>query len=380
MAVAVSTIERFKNWVANRHQYAQDWKARTGGKLLGTFCTYVPEEIAYAAGILPVRLLGSHEPQDVTEPHLFGMFCPFSRDVLAQGLKGRYNYLDGVAAAHTCMHINQAFESWSMHLPVKSFFISMPSKVQSPRARPFFTAQLGLFKKGIEEWTGKVISDADLDRAIDVFNTNRRLMWDVYNLRKSPNPPITGLEAMYVALSEQMVDKEEHNQALRELLEELKTRKLDRNPGARLMLLGSEDDDTAFVKMVESVGATVVVDDHCTGTRYFWNEVECIGDNRLESIANRYIDRTPCPNRDWPERIRFPRVLQMVKDFSVQGLIVIQQKFCDPHEADIPQLTAYMKKAGIPSLFLEFDVTVPVGQFRVRVEAFLETLGQEDLF
>lgn len=69
-------------------------------------------------------------------------------------------------------------------------------------------------------------------------------------LRKSPNPAITSLEAMYVALLEQMVDKEEHSQALQELLEELKTRKLDRDPGARLMPPGSEDDDTEFIKMV----------------------------------------------------------------------------------------------------------------------------------
>jgi benzoyl-CoA reductase subunit C len=377
----VSTLERFKSWVENRHQYARDWKARTGGKVLGCFCTYVPEEIPYAAGVLPVRVLGSHEPQDVTEPYLFGMFCPFCRDVLAQGLKGRYEYLDGIAAAHTCMHINQSFESWSMHVPVeRSFFISMPSKVQSPRSRPFLAAQLGLFKKEIEEWTGKELSDADLDRAIDVYNTNRRLMWEMYEFRKRPNPPISGLEAMYVALAEQMVDKEEHSQALRELIAELPSRSPNREAGARLMLLGSEDDDTEFVKMVESVGATIVVDDHCTGTRYFWNQVECAGDSRLESIANRYIDRTPCPNRDWPERVRFPRVLQMAKDFGVQGAIIIQQKFCDPHEADIPSLAAYLQDNGIPSLFLEFDVTVPVGQFQTRVEAFLETLGQEELF
>ncbi len=381
MAVAISTLDKIKDIVQNRHEYAKEWKARTGRKVLGVFCTYVPEEIAYAAGMLPVRLLGSHEPQDVTEPYLFGMFCPFSRDVLAQGLKGRYDYLNGIAASHTCMHINQSFESWSLHLPVeRSLFVSMPSHVQSPRARPFLTAQLELFKTQLEEWTGKTITDEDLDRAIDVYNTNRRLMWDVYNLRKSANPPITGLETMYVALAEQMMDKEEHNQLLRELLEELKTRKLDRNPGARLMIVGSEDDDTEFLKMVENVGATIVVDDHCTGTRYFWNEVECIGDNRLESLANRYLDRSPCPNRDWPARRRFPLIGQMVKDFGVQGVIIIQQKFCDPHEADIPALTAFLKKGGIPTLFLEFDVTVPVGQFRIRVEAFLETIGQEDLF
>src|SRR3989304_4640522 len=111
-------FDKFYDWYKNRHDYARNWLGQTGHEVVGCFCSYVPEEIIYAAGLLPVRMLGSHEPQDVTEPHIFGMFCPFCRDVLAQGLKGRYNYLDGVAAAHTCMHINQAFESWSMHLPV----------------------------------------------------------------------------------------------------------------------------------------------------------------------------------------------------------------------------------------------------------------------
>ena len=67
----------------NRAEYARQWKARTGGKVVGYFCTYGPEELMYAANILPVRILGSHEVQDVTEPHIFGMFCPFCRDCLA---------------------------------------------------------------------------------------------------------------------------------------------------------------------------------------------------------------------------------------------------------------------------------------------------------
>ena len=57
-------IEKFKEWYEERHEYAKEWKKKTGGKVLGYFCTYVPEEILYAAGVLPVRILGSHEPQD----------------------------------------------------------------------------------------------------------------------------------------------------------------------------------------------------------------------------------------------------------------------------------------------------------------------------
>ena len=147
----------------------------------------------------------------------------------------------------------------------------------------------------------------------------------------------------------------------------------------RLMIIGSEDDDTKFINMVESCGATFVVDEHCTGTRYFWNDVEPRA-NRLEAIAARYIDRVPCPTKDWVERKRIAQILQLAEEWNVGGAIVMQQKFCDPHELDTPAVRKALEDSGIKTLFLEFDVTVPVGQFKVRVEAFLEMLGAEDLF
>ena len=88
----------------------------------------------------------------------------------------------------------------------------------------------------------------------------------------------------------------------------------------------------------------------------------------------------PCPSKDWPQRTRVAHVLALAKAYNVQGAIVVQQKFCDPHELDIPALTKALNQAGIKTLFLEFDVTVPIGQFRVRVEAFLEMLQEDDLF
>ena len=376
----MSAADKFANWWANRHEYAKEWKAKTGGKVLGYFCTYVPEEMLIGAGVLPVRVLGSHEPQDVTEPHIFGMFCPFCRDCLAQGLKGRFDYLDGIMIAQSCLHIRQAYTSWKMHVPVDySYYLCMPHHVQSPSSKPFFRGELEAFQKSLEEWVGKPLTNEDLERGIEAMNRNRQLMKKVYETRKEPDPRVTGLEAMQMVVSSQMVDKDEHSQAVEEFLAELPNRKLNRNTGTRLMIVGSEDDDTEFLKMVESLGATVVADDHCTGTRYFWDEVVPNPDP-LYAIASRYVDRTPCPTKDWPERRRFPRILQYAKEYDAKGAIIIQQKFCDPHEADIPPLTAYLKENGIPSLFLEFDVTVPLGQFRIRVEAFLETLAQEDLF
>jgi benzoyl-CoA reductase subunit C len=373
-------FDTLRDWEKNRHAYAKAWKERTGGKVLGYFCTYVPEEILHAAGVLPVRILGSHEPQDVTEPHIFGMFCPFCRDCLAQGLKGRYDYLDGIMIAQSCLHIRQAYTSWEKHRPTEfSYYLCMPHHVQSPRALPYLTEELVQFKAAVEEWTGATITDDDLDEAIEVYNENRRLLRAVYDLRKAADPPLNGEEAMEMVIAAQMTDKAENNQELSRILRELPNWQNGRTTGARLMIIGSEDDDTKFVNMVESCGATFVVDEHCTGTRYFWNEVEPRA-NRLEAIAARYIDRVPCPTKDWVERRRIAHILQLAEEWNVDGAIVMQQKFCDPHELDTPAVRKALEERGIKTLFLEFDVTVPVGQFKVRAEAFLEMLGEEDLF
>ena len=373
-------FDQFKKWYENRHEYAKKWKERTGGKVIGTFCTYVPEEILYAADILPVRILGSHEPQDVSEPHIFAMFCPFCRDCLAQGLKGRYDYLDGITIAQSCLHIRQAYTSWDLHIPVDfKYYLPHPMHVQSPRAIPYLTEELKQFKKAVEEWTGKQITEEDLKRGIKIMNTNRHLLQQVYELRKKPNPPLTGLEAMLMVVSSQMVDKREHNKALEELLEKLPSRSLD-EPSERLMIIGSEDDDTEFIAMVEDLGSRIVIDEHCTGTRYFYEEVNTNGDV-LTSIAERYVKRIPCPSKDWPKRTRVDHIVKLAKEYNIQGAIVMQMKFCDPHELDTPAIKEALEKdVGVPIIFLEFDVTVPIGQFKTRVEAFLEIIREEDLF
>lgn len=373
-------IEKFRDWYVNRHTYAKQWKERTGGKVIGTFCTYVPEEILAAAKILPVRILGSHEPQDVTEPHIFGMFCPFCRDALAQGLKGRFNYLNGVVLAHSCIHFRQTFNSWRIHLPVEfSYYIPMPNTVQTPHASGYHRVEVEKFKKAIEEYTGHPLTEQDLDRGIEILNRNRRLLRKVYEYRKLDTPPLTGEEAMYMAVTAQFIDRDEHSNVLEAVLKDLPERKLPRDSGIRLMAVGSENDDAEFFRMVESVGSTVVIDEQCAGSRYFWNESKPNGD-RIAEIANRYLDRPPCPVKDYPTHSRFQHVLNLAKDYRAQGAIIMQEKFCDPHEGDNPRLKTFLEENGIPTLSLEFDSTNPLGPFRIRVEAFLETIRGEELF
>ncbi len=380
-------FNKFKEFYEKRHDYAKDWKTRTGGKVIGYICTYTPEEILYAAGLLPVRILGGHQPQSVgiSEPHLFGMYCPFCRDCLAQGLQGKYDYLDGIMIAQSCIHIRQTFFTWRQRIPHDfDYYIPMPMNVEQPQASlPFLRKELEIFKSALENWIGRAITNDDLRMGIEIVNKNRSLMKQVYELRKTRDPKLTGLEALYMVVSSQITDKRGHTGVIEEMFKNgLLERELDRGSSIRLMTVGSENDDIEFIKMVEeTLGATIVIEDHCTGSRYFWDEVELIDKDPLTAIAERYIRRIPCPTRDWsPDRKRFQKIISFVEDFSVQGVILVQQKFCDPHEIDIPALRDLLDKKGIKNYFLEFDITVPVGQFRVRVEAFLETFTSDELF
>lgn len=370
-------LDRFRAVVENRHEYARDWKERTGGKVVGFFCTYVPEEILYAAGILPVRVLGGLAPQDMTEPHIGGMYCPFCRDVLAQGLKGKYNYLDGIVMAKSCQHIHQTFQSWQMHIPLEySYFMGMTALPQRPSAKKYLMNEIQDFKKSLEDWLGQPITDAYLDEAIEVYNSDRKALRKLYDTRKASPPLISGTEALGVSLASMLMDKVEHRQLLSEALQELPLRKDSPRPSTRIMVIGSETNDLGLFDLVEKSGTNIVVEDLCTGTRYWWNEVVPEAD-RLSAIAQRYLDRPPCPLKDVIGRQRLTHILNLATEFNVQGALMLQQKFCDPHEFDIPVITKFLKEHGIPTYFMEIDVTFHAGAVRTRTEAFVEMLELE---
>ncbi|MFC1993922.1 2-hydroxyacyl-CoA dehydratase [Chloroflexota bacterium] len=371
-------FKQFADIVGDRHQYAKDWKVKTGKKIIGYFCTYVPEELIYAADILPVRVMGGHDPDDLTGAYIPGMYCPFCRDVLSERIRGKYDYIDGVVKARSCFHMRQAFSNWVTYFPSEYWhYIYMPAQVTSSRSHPTLMRWLDLFKRSLEEWTGKAISDEDLKRGIEIMNTNRSLLKRAYELRMSDPPLLSGAEALQMVMSSQYMHKEEHSQLLGNLLEELPDRQDGPEAGRpRLIMIGSCDDYPEVVGLIESSGANVVTDEKCTGSRYFWNNVD-LKEDPIADIATRYLQRPPCPQKDFPERRRFTHIMELVKDYDVQGVVFVQQKFCNPHEFDIPVLDNMFKEQNIPTLFLEIDVTVPVGQFRTRVEAFIETMELE---
>lgn len=365
-------MERFQELLETRHAYAKDWKQKTGGKVLGYLCTYFPEELAYAAGVLPVRIMGEPEMDDVTERYIYGAFCPLSRDILAAGLKGKYDYLDGIAYAECCMHFRHIFGNWRLHIPTPyNYYVSVPAHVENPRAATMFRGELTAFKKDIEAWTGTTITEESLHDAVRIYNANRQLMRQIYQMRRVDKPPVSGTEVFEMVLSSQVMDKEEHNRLLTEAIGGLSKRKTDGYAGIRLMLLGSDITDTRLVRMIESMGAVFVIDELCSGSGYVWNDV-IPQDDLLFAIALRYLDKPRCPLKDIRYRRRVAHVSQLAEDYNVRGAIIALQKHCHPQQFDIPEVRQALEKRYIPIHFIEHDGHIPVGEYRTRIEAFLD--------
>jgi len=216
----------------------------------------------------------------------------------------------------------------------------------------------------IKQWLKKSfeaeISKKNLKNAIGTFNENRRLLKQVYELRKQKPPLISGSEALEIVLSSMMTPKDEHNKLLYSLLDEIEKREDLIKEGVRLLVSGSVMGSSKMLKLIESVGGCVVADDLCTGSRYFWNLVKENGEP-MRAIAERYLCKIPCPFMYSSEE-RFKHVSEMAKLFDVEGVLIFLAEELREHE-------------GLPVSCLEWEHALSgIAQLRTRIEAFIEML------
>jgi benzoyl-CoA reductase subunit C len=375
-------MKGFKAIIESRHEYAKSLKQRKGQLLAGYMCTHVPEEILYAAGILPVRIITSHLPQAITRSYVHETYCSFSHDCAYEGLRGNYDYLDLIVTGSSCIHMSEAFNVWVRFagFEQKSFLMPFPHIVHTKRAAGFVAESYAEFKQFIEKVAKKSITDDDLEKAIKVYNRNRRLLKRLWEFLKRENPPITGLEVATATLAAQVMDKQECNQMLERLIQKLETEPGEVSPGIRLMVTGGACDDLRVFDLIEHLNysTNLIFIDSCTATRYFWFEVPEDRPDKLKALAEGYLNRIPCPAKDnvpgTGERKRFRFIQQFIEDFRPDGIIFIYQRFCSPQPHDAAALKPILDKLGIPWTELELDTTIPSTQFKTQLEALVESI------
>jgi bcr-type benzoyl-CoA reductase subunit C len=359
----LTALARFREVNAAFPRTAEIMEAkRQGKKVFGWLCTYVPEEIIHAAGILPVRITGYSQETELDDgnAYLYINNCSFSRSCLQLGLRGEYDYLDGVVAGSTCDGARRLFDLWVYYVKVPFHHILTVPRKYTERAHKLY---LGL-----------KITDEALLQSIRVYNESRELLKKLYELRRLERPPITGAETMEVLNASIHMPKELFNQYLKQLLDELQSSGIAHAPRARLMVTGSVMNNPEFIKSIEDLGALVVTDELCTSTRYWSDPVVLDGRPPLEAIAKRYLDNFPCA-RMVPSDGRFDRILDLARNYKVDGVVSQVIRYCVPYAHDMPLITERLKKIGVPTLALDVEYgTSGSGQIRTRVQAFLEML------
>lgn len=348
-----------------------------GMKVMGWLCTYVPEELVHAAGALPVRISGYAKETDLQDgtAYFYVNNCSFARSCLQLGLRGEYDYLDGFVAGSTCDAARRLFDLWRSYVPVPFSHVMTVPRKYTDKALDLYLVQVIELKKTLEAHLGVEITDQALMKSIALHNESRSLLRALNDLRKPDDPSIDGSQTMEVLNAGSRMPKETFNGCLRELLRSLQNSQQRRKCRARIMVAGSALNNAEFIRSIEQIGGLVVTDELCTGTRY-WADPVAVGDNEepLKAIARRYLINFPCA-RMYPSEERFQRMLKLIREFRVDGVISQTIRYCSPYSNDLPLLSDVLNQNGIPMLSLDVEYgTSGSGQILTRVQAFLEML------
>jgi len=355
-----------------------------GRSVIGYLCAYVPVEIISAAGFIPFRIRGDvNEAITKADTQMETLVCPLVRSCFDQALKGKFDFLSGLVIPHACDSMCRTYDIWkhTLDLPFNQM-INIPHEI-SESSLEFFVNILETFRKGLGTYSGSQISDDNLVSAIERFNQMRSKVVDLYELRKSDPPQISGSDVTKVMMAGAGMPVDEFDDLLTGIIEEVKTGSAVRPEKLpRVMVVGSQIDNTDFIDLVEDSGAAVVVDDLCPGTREYFPQVP-LRDNPVLGLAERYLGGINCARTyrkksgayDEYLEDRFGHIGKFIKDFKVDGVILYFYKYCDPFGFEVPQIKSYIEAKGIPVLYLEGDYSMAaIGGLRTRIQAFLEMI------
>jgi len=364
--------------------YITEWLA-DGKKVLGYYCTYIPDELLYAANLLPYRIRATGNTEtNLADVYMVRFTCSFVRATFDMALRGIYDFLDGILICNSCDHSRRMFELFDLKVfnrgnfpkPASQFYYSIPHVITDEGFEWFYTEIQELKTELEENYIIKPITDQDLLETINIYNKNRELLREIHEMRIIDAPKITGSEALQISMSNNSIPKEVANRELERIINSLKESEGVKSNAKRIMLVGSEVDSTDFTGLIENSGALIVSDFLCFGTRNFLDDVHLgFEQDPLKSIVERVYYRMSCPRMmdDHERRLEF--VKNEIKRAKVDGVILQRINNCDLHGCDNMLYVHELKDLEIPVLnldreFYQADTT----RLQTRIEAFLEMI------
>ncbi len=380
MADVQANIAALSDAAENPQAYAEGWKRRHGSKVIGIFPMNFPAELIHAAGALPVVVQESRQPITAGRKLLYEYYCAYTRSIADQAATQKLDVFDAFFFVDHCVALIGAVDAMRYELPDKPMLTAQyTASMDEAWTPPVIRKRVDALREQLEEFVGVTISLDELSSSIRLFNHNRRLLRDVYDLRRTGRTGITATQMQVLVKSSMVMDIEEHTGILSELKKGL-VREVAVNPQlVKLHLSGHfcHAPHPELLDAIEECGAVVVDDDLYTGFRYISTDVPERGDP-LDALTEWYFDRNvtvPCATRvqndvDWDNFL-----LRSVAQSGAAGVIVLMAKFCEPHMLYYPELRKALDRSHVPHLLIETEHEgLPIETVRTRVETFLDRI------
>lgn len=360
---------------------------KKGGKVLGTFCVFVPDEIIFAADAIATGLCGGSQFWVAGgEKVLPTSTCPLIKASVGARLDKTcpfFRIADMYVGETTCDGKKKAWEILSEDVPMHVMDIPQMKRAKDIKA---WTDEINIFLNEVEKFTGNEITAEKLANSIKLINDKRRALQRLYTLRKEENLPISGKDALLISQIAFYDDPTRFAAMTNKLCDELEER-VKNNISVfpigtkRIMLTGTPlaIPNWKLHHIVETSGAAVVVEEMCTGTRYFENLVDestTSFEEQINALSNRYMSiNCACFT---PNDGRIEDILRLAKEYDVDGIIDVNLKFCNLYDTEGYKVERAIREAGIPVLGIETDYTDQDSeQLRTRIGAFVEMLGNK---
>ena len=357
---------------------------KAGGKVFGTFCVYVPDEVVFAAGGIATGLCGGSQfwvsgGEKVLPPNT----CPLIKASVGARLDKTcpfFRIADMYVGETTCDGKKKAWEILAQEVPVHIIDIPQMKRAKDITA---FKEEIMEFIKVVEDFTGNKVTPEALGESIKLINNKRKALHRLYATRKASPVPISGKDALLVTQIAFYDDPARCAQMTNQLAEELEGR-ISRSEGVfpadalRILVTGTPlaIPNWKLHHIVESAGATVVVEELCTGTRYFENLVDETAttlEGQVQALAERYM-KTNCACFT-PNSGRIDDIVRLANEYKVDGVIDVNLQFCNLYSTESYLVKQALSEREIPVLHIETDYSEQdAEQLRTRVEAFLEIL------
>ena len=372
-------LDEFKVKAATPKQQLAEYKAQ-GKKVVGVLPYYAPEELVYAAGIVPMGIWGSNTKTiSRAKEYCATFYCTIAQLALEMLLDGTMDGLDGIITPTICDTLRPMSQNFRVAMGDKMsvIFLAHPQNRFEEFGLQFTVDQYNHVKEELEKIAGREITNDDIQNAIKVYNESRAARRKFVKLASDHCDVITPTKRSAVLKAFYFMLKDEYIAKLNELNAELEKLPVCDWQGTKVVTSGIICDNPALLAAFEENNIAIAADDVAHESRSFRTDVPENADPMM-ALAQQFA------NVDYEVLLYDPKssenrrgefVANLVKESGAQGLVLFMQQFCDPEEMEYPYLKKALQDADIPHIKLGIDQQMrDFGQARTAIQAFADVL------